>query len=77
MSPFLVISLFNMQMNIVRMSNIMNIDVKPFDPKTYEADEMFMTDESGKKQQIRLEENVVRWRPVHDGDSTTVSLNIS
>lgn len=60
------------------MSNIMNIDMKPFDPKTYEAEEMFTTDVEGKKQHIRLEENIVRWRPVHNRDgSTSVSVFIT
>lgn len=66
-------------MNIVRVSNIMDIDVKPFDPKTYEAEEAFVTDEAtGKKQRIRLEENVARWRSVHNRDGTTsVSAHVS
>lgn len=56
------------QLNIVRMSNIMNIDMKPFDPETYEAEESFTTEVEGRKQHIRLEENVVRWRPDREGN---------
>ena len=57
------------------MSNIMNIDMKPFDPTTYEAEEPFTTEVEGKKQHIRLEENVVRWRPVQNREGhTTVSV---
>lgn len=62
---------WNLQLNIVRMSNIMNIDMKPFDPTTYEAEEPFTTEVEGKKQHLRLEENVVRWRPVHNRDGDT------
>ena len=48
----------------------MSIDTKPFDPKTYEAQESFTTEVEGQKQHIRLEENVVRWRRVHNRDGT-------
>ncbi|KAG0586866.1 hypothetical protein KC19_2G123400 [Ceratodon purpureus] len=57
-------------LNIVRTSNIMSIDMKPFDPKTYEAQEPFTTEVEGQKQHIRLEENVVRWRRVHNRDGS-------
>lgn len=71
----LSLTLRNSQLNIVRMSNIMNIDMKPFDPTTYEAEEPFTTEVEGKKQHIRLEENVVRWRPVQNREGhTTVSV---
>lgn len=56
-------------MHIVRVSNIMGIESKPFDPKTYtEEEEHFVTDESGHKQRLRLEDNVARWRRVRDRD---------
>uniref|UniRef100_A0A0C9RWC4 TSA: Wollemia nobilis Ref_Wollemi_Transcript_9075_2392 transcribed RNA sequence n=1 Tax=Wollemia nobilis TaxID=56998 RepID=A0A0C9RWC4_9CONI len=54
------------KMNIVRVSNIMGIEPKPFDPKTFVEEEVFMTDESGTKKRIRLEDNVVRWREVRN-----------
>ena len=44
--------------------------MKPFDPKTYEAQEPFTTEVEGQKQHIRLEENVVRWRRVLNRDGT-------
>ncbi|KAH7425482.1 hypothetical protein KP509_11G056600 [Ceratopteris richardii] len=57
------------KMHIVRVSNIMGIESKPFDPKTYIAEEeQFITDEAGQKQRLRLEDNVVRWRKVRDRD---------
>eukprot|EP00250_Pteridium_aquilinum_P009861 c18986_g1_i1 orf=677-2545(-) len=57
------------KMHIVRVSNIMGIESKPFDPKTYvEVEEHFITDETGHKQRLRLEDNVARWRKVRDRD---------
>ena len=57
------IGLLIFQMYVARVSNIMGIDSKPFDPNTYvEEEEHFITDETGHKQRIRLEDNVVRWR---------------
>ncbi|MCO5591259.1 hypothetical protein L7F22_045240 [Adiantum nelumboides] len=57
------------KMHIVRVSNIMGIESKPFDPKTYiEEEEQFITDETGHKQRLRLEDNVARWRKVRDRD---------
>ncbi|KAF6171381.1 hypothetical protein GIB67_009522 [Kingdonia uniflora] len=58
------------KMNMIRISNIMGIEPKPFDPKTYTEEDMFETDESGSKKRIRLENNVVRWRSVHKPDGT-------
>jgi hypothetical protein len=62
-------------MNVIKVSNIMGIDPKPFDPKTYVEEDSFVTDESGTKKRIRLEDNIVRWRTVKKADGTTsVSL---
>lgn len=49
----------------------MGIDPKPFDPKTYEEEDVFVTDESGAKKRIRLENNIVRWRIVENKDGTS------
>ena len=57
-------------MNMIRVSNIMGIDPKPFDPKTYVEEDVFVTDESGTKKRIRLENNIVRWRTVKKADGT-------
>lgn len=54
------------KMNIVRVSNIMGIEPKPFDPKTFVEEATFETDESGAKKRIRLEDNIVRWRKVQN-----------
>lgn len=63
-------------MNMIKVSNIMGIDPKPFDPKTYVEEDTFVTDESGSKKRIRLENNIVRWRTVRNPDGTTsVSVN--
>ena len=56
-------------MNMIKVSNIMGIDRKPFDPKTYVEEDTFVTDESGTKKRIRLENNIVRWRKVRNSVS--------
>lgn len=66
-----------MQMNMIKVSNIMGIDPKPFDPKTYVEEDTFVTDESGSKKRIRLENNIVRWRRVRNPDGTTSVSNDS
>ncbi|XP_068662701.1 protein LEO1 homolog isoform X2 [Aristolochia californica] len=58
------------KMNMIKVSNIMGIDPKPFDPKTYVEEEVFVTDESGAKKRIRLEDNIVRWRSVRNRDGS-------
>ncbi|XP_008786813.2 protein LEO1 homolog [Phoenix dactylifera] len=58
-------------MNMIKVSNIMGIEPKPFDPKTYIEEDVFVTDESGAKKRIRLEDNIVRWRAVKNRDGTT------
>lgn len=58
-------------MNMIKVSNIMGIDPKPFDPKTYVEEDIFVTDESGANKRIRLENNIVRWRTVRKPDGTT------
>lgn len=55
-------------MNMIKVSNIMGIDPKPFDPKTYVEEDTFVTDESGSKKRIRLENNIVRWRKARNSD---------
>ncbi|XP_047065990.1 protein LEO1 homolog [Lolium rigidum] len=59
------------KMNVIKVSNIMGIDPRPFDPKTYEEEDVYVTDESGTKKKIRLEDNIVRWRNVRNADGTT------
>ncbi|XWS60456.1 hypothetical protein CRYUN_Cryun07bG0037800 [Craigia yunnanensis] len=59
------------KMNMIKVSNIMGIDPKPFDPKTYVEEDTFVTDESGSKKRIRLENNIARWRTVRKKDGTT------
>lgn len=59
------------KMNMIKVSNIMGIEPKPFDPKTYVEEDTFVTDESGSKKRIRLENNIVRWRNVKNPDGTT------
>ncbi|CAI9111866.1 OLC1v1012195C1 [Oldenlandia corymbosa var. corymbosa] len=58
------------KMNMIKVSNIMGIDRKPFDPKTYVEEDHFVTDESGSKRRIRLENNIVRWRKVTNPDGS-------
>lgn len=62
---------------MIKVSNIMGVDPKPFDPKTYVEEDTFVTDESGTRKRIRLENNIVRWRTTRNPDGTTsVSNNI-
>ena len=63
--PFLLL-----QMNMIKVSNIMGIYPKPFDPKTYEEEDIFVTDESGSNKRIRLDNNIVRWRIARKPDGT-------
>ncbi|XP_052174837.1 protein LEO1 homolog isoform X2 [Diospyros lotus] len=58
------------KMNMIKVSNIMGIDPKPFDPKTYVEEDVFVTDESGSKKRIRLDNNTVRWRIARNPDGT-------
>lgn len=55
---------------MIKVSNIMGIDPKPFDPKTYVEDKTFVTDESGTPKRLRLENNIVRWRTVRNPDGS-------
>lgn len=57
-------------MNMIKVSNIMGIDSKPFDPKTFVEEDIFVTDESGSRKRIRLDNNIVRWRIVQNPDGT-------
>ncbi|CAM8927696.1 unnamed protein product [Rhodiola kirilowii] len=58
------------KLNMIKVSNIMAIDPKPFDPKTFQEDEIYVTDESGSQKRIRLENNTVRWRTKKTRDGT-------
>ncbi|XP_028063612.1 protein LEO1 homolog [Camellia sinensis] len=58
------------EMNMIKVSNIMGIDPKPFDPKTYVEEDIFVANESGSKKRIRLDNNIVRWRIVRNPDGT-------
>ncbi|KAF0915044.1 hypothetical protein E2562_033172 [Oryza meyeriana var. granulata] len=58
------------RMNVIKVSNIMGINPKPFDPETYVEEDASMTDESGGRKKIRLEDNVVRWRIARNADGT-------
>jgi Leo1-like protein len=67
---YLFENLFGMQMNVIKVSNIMGIESKPFDPKTYVEEDVFVTDETGAQKRIRLEDNIVRWRSVKNRNGT-------
>ncbi|KAL3374866.1 hypothetical protein AABB24_006385 [Solanum stoloniferum] len=58
-------------MSMIKVSNIMGIDPKPFDPETYVEEDAFVTDESGSKKRLSLVNNIVRWRKVRKPDGTT------
>ncbi|BAS86457.1 Os03g0756500, partial [Oryza sativa Japonica Group] len=57
------------RMNVIKVSNIMGVNPKPFDPETY-VEEDALTDESGSRKKIRLEDNIVRWKIVKNADGT-------
>ncbi|EPS59829.1 hypothetical protein M569_14974, partial [Genlisea aurea] len=58
------------KMSMIKVSNIMGVDPKPFDPSKYEEEDFYVTDESGAKKKIRLENNIVRFREVRKRDGT-------
>uniref|UniRef100_A0A1J3H4X2 RNA polymerase-associated protein LEO1 n=1 Tax=Noccaea caerulescens TaxID=107243 RepID=A0A1J3H4X2_NOCCA len=61
------------KMNLIKVSNIMGIDPKPFDAKTFVEEDAIETDEPGTKKRIRLENNIVRHRFVKGRDGKTHS----
>ncbi|GAB4840107.1 hypothetical protein Ancab_020867 [Ancistrocladus abbreviatus] len=58
------------KMNIIRVSNIMGVEPKPFDLKTYVEEDSVIAYESGSQRRIRLENNIVRWRVVENPGGT-------
>ncbi|XP_010457002.1 PREDICTED: protein LEO1 homolog [Camelina sativa] len=62
-----------LKMTMIKVSNIMGIDPKPFDAKTFVEEDTFVTDEPGAKKRIRLENNIVRHRFVKGRDGKTYS----
>ncbi|CAH8362066.1 unnamed protein product [Eruca vesicaria subsp. sativa] len=61
------------KLNMIKVSNIMGIDPKPFDAKTFVEEETFESDEPGGKMRIRLANNIVRHRFVKGRDGKTYS----
>ncbi|KAJ0238148.1 Protein LEO1 [Hirschfeldia incana] len=61
------------KMNMIKVSNIMGIDPKPFDAKTFVEEDTFERDEPGGKMRIRLANNIVRHRFVKGRDGKTYS----
>jgi hypothetical protein len=51
---------------VVRSSNILTIEPKPFDPNSFDEDDSYL-DEKGTKR-VRLDDNIARWREVVDAD---------
>ncbi|XP_051115753.1 protein LEO1 homolog [Andrographis paniculata] len=58
------------QMALVKLSSLIGIDPKPFDPETYVEDEFYVIDESGCKRVIPFT-NIIRWRVVKNPDGTS------
>ncbi|CAN8264838.1 unnamed protein product [Cochlearia groenlandica] len=58
------------KMTMIKASNIMGIEPKPFDPKTFVEEDKFVT-ESGGQKRIRLVNNIVRHRFVKGRDGKT------
>ncbi|XP_013613371.1 PREDICTED: protein LEO1 homolog [Brassica oleracea var. oleracea] len=61
------------KMNMIKVSNIMGIDPKPFDAKTFVEEDTFESEEPGGKMRIRLANNIVRHRLVKGRDGKTYS----
>ncbi|XP_056841694.1 protein LEO1 homolog, partial [Raphanus sativus] len=61
------------KMNMIKVYNIMGIDPKPFDAKTFVEEDTFERDEPGGKMRIRLANNIVRHRFVKGRDGRTYS----
>ncbi|CAN7125703.1 unnamed protein product [Brassica rapa subsp. narinosa] len=61
------------KMNMIKVSNIMGIDPKPFDAKTFVEEDIFESEEPGGKMRIRLANNIVRHRFVKGRDGKTYS----
>jgi hypothetical protein len=50
-------------------SNIMNLEVRPFDPATFDKEEQTYEDEVTGEVKVRLrDESTIRWRIVPDGE---------
>ncbi len=59
-------------LRLVRLSNLLNINAKPFDPDTFEpAAEIVYTDARGKPRVILPDYNCIRFRNVTNPDGTT------
>ncbi|KAL3849288.1 hypothetical protein ACJIZ3_011170 [Penstemon smallii] len=63
------------KMHMIKVSNIMGVGPKPFDPNTYVEEDFYETDEGGSKKRIRLENNVVRWRKVKNRNGISIESN--
>ena len=62
----------------MRLSNILNIETRPFDPATHQAQEADVVTDGSGKQRVRLrEQNVIRWRVSQgaDGGPPTIESN--
>ncbi|KAI8018490.1 hypothetical protein LOK49_LG04G01677 [Camellia lanceoleosa] len=66
-------------MNMIKVSNIMGIDPKPFDPQTYVEEDIFVADESGSKRIVRNPDGIeFGTTMVNDkGKGTVSSSNLS
>lgn len=59
-------------LRLVRRSNLLNIETKPFDPATFEpAAEIVYTNHQGKPKVILPDYNCIRFRNVTKPDGTT------
>ncbi|XP_022889858.1 protein LEO1 homolog isoform X2 [Olea europaea var. sylvestris] len=58
------------KMYVLKLSNLVAIDPKPFDPSTYVEQDFFGTDNSGHKRHIPPQ-NIIRWRTVKKPDGRT------
>eukprot|EP00884_Botryococcus_braunii_P003478 jgi/Botrbrau1/13130/Bobra.0187s0085.1 len=58
------------ELRLVKLSNILGIDTRPFDPASFEKQEEIYTDEGGNRRLRLMDQNTIRWRYVTQPDGT-------
>lgn len=67
---FVILYIHVLQMATIKLSNLIGIDPKPFDPMTYVEEDIYVTDASGSKRCIPPA-NIIRFREIRNPDGTT------
>ena len=56
---------------LVKMSNVVGVESRPFDPETYELEESHVVNADGTMRMRASDTNVIRWRTVKNPDGST------